>query len=274
MIAERSNDQLIERESPKGKRVSLFVTCMVDMLHPQTGISVVQVLEHLGLEIDFPAGQTCCGQPAYNAGYHNEAKEVAKIFLKVFRSAEVIVAPSGSCATMVRVDYPKLFADDPEYLAEAERISSITWEFTEFLVDGLGIENINGVYPEKQTFAFHDSCHGLRMMGIKEAPRKLVSNIQNADIIPLDGAEECCGFGGLFSIKLPNVSAAILDKKLTSVQDNEADWILLGDVSCMTNMNTALEKQGKPKRIKHVADVLAEAILNSGAKLEENRGGN
>jgi len=169
---------------------------------------------------------------------------------------------------MVRVDYPKLFADAPEYLAEAERISSITWEFTEFLVDGLGIEDLDGFLPKAQTFAFHDSCHGLRMMGIKEAPRKLVSNIKNAEIIPLDGAEECCGFGGLFSVKLPNVSAAILDKKLASVQKNKADWILLGDVSCMTNMNSALEKQGKPKRVKHIADVLAESISNPGTRSE------
>ena len=264
---------LPKHESPKGKRVSLFVTCMVDMLHPQTGVSVVQILEHLGIEVDFPAGQTCCGQPAYNGGYHDEAKKLAIDFLKVFKNSEVIVAPSGSCAAMVRVDYLKLFADEPEYLAEAERISSITWEFSEFLVDGLGIEDIEGVLQEKQTFAFHDSCHGLRMLGIKEAPRKLVSNLKNAEVIPLEGAETCCGFGGLFSIKIPNVSGAITAKKLDSIQKNEADWILLGDVSCMTNMNTALEKKGEPKRVRHFADVLAEAIPNSGAKREENPDG-
>lgn len=264
---------LPKRESPKGKRVSLFVTCMVDMLHPETGISVVKVLEYLGVDVEFPEKQTCCGQPAYNAGYHDQAKEVANEFLKVFRNAEVIVAPSGSCATMVRVDYPKLFADDPEYLTEAERISSITWEFSEFLVDGLGIENLDGILPEAQSFAFHDSCHGLRMMGIKEAPRKLISNISNAEVIPLEGEEECCGLGGLFSVKLPNVSAAILDKKLASVQENKADWILLGDVSCMTNMNTALEKRGESKRVRHFADVLAESISNSGAKSGDNPDG-
>ena len=264
---------LPKRKSPKGKPVSLFVTCMVDMLHPETGISVVKVLEYLGIEVNFPEKQTCCGQPAYNGGYHDEAKEVAKEFLKAFRNAEVIVAPSGSCATMVRVDYLKLFADDPEYLAEAERISSITWEFSEFLVDGLGIENLDGILPKAQSFAFHDSCHGLRMMGIKEAPRKLVGNIENAEILPLESAEECCGFGGLFSIKLPNVSAAITDKKLASIKKNEADWILLGDVSCMTNMNTALEKQGEPKRVRHFADILAESISNSGAKRGENPDG-
>ena len=261
---------LPKRESPKGKRVSLFVTCMVDMLHPKTGISVVQVLEYLGIEVDFPANQTCCGQPAYNGGYQDEAKELAKDFLKVFKDAEVIVAPSGSCAAMVRVDYLKLFADEPEYLSEAKRISSITWEFTEFLIDGLGIENLDGVLNEVQTFAFHDSCHGLRMLGIKEAPRKLVSNIKNAEIIPLDSAETCCGFGGLFSVKIPNVSAAITEKKIASIQENKADWILLGDVSCMTNMNTALEKKGQPKRVRHIADILAESISGSRAKREEN----
>jgi L-lactate dehydrogenase complex protein LldE len=264
---------LPKRESPIGKAVSLFVTCMVDMLHPETGISVVKVLEYLDIDVDFPANQTCCGQPAYNGGYHDEAKDVAVEFLKVFRDAEVIVIPSGSCATMVRVDYPKLFADDPEYRAEAERISSITWEFSEFLVDGLGVENLDGILPEKQSFAFHDSCHGLRMMGIKAAPRKLVGNIEDAEILPLDSAEECCGFGGLFSVKLPNVSAAITEKKLASIKKNEADWILLGDVSCMTNMNTALEKRGEPKCVRHFADILAESIPKSGAKRGENPDG-
>ena len=264
---------LPERKSPQGKPVSIFVTCMVDMLHPETGMSVVKVLEHLGVEVNFPKKQTCCGQPAYNGGYHDEAKAVAIEFLKAFRDAEVIVAPSGSCATMVRVDYPKLFADDPEYRAEAERISSITWEFSEFLVDGLGIENLDGVLPESQSFAFHDSCHGLRMMGIKDAPRKLVGNIENAEILPLDSAEECCGFGGLFSIKLPNVSAAITDKKLASIKENEADWVLLGDVSCMTNMNTALEKRGEEKCLRHYADILAEAISNPRAKRGEDSDG-
>ncbi len=261
---------LPKRESPKGKKVSLFVTCMVDMLHPETGISVVQVFEHLGIDFDVPADQTCCGQPAYNGGYHAKAKDVAIEFLKLFRNAEVIVIPSGSCAAMVRVDYLKLFADDPEYLAEAERISSITWEFSEFLVEGLGIENIEGILPKPQSFAFHDSCHGLRMLGIKDEPRKLIGNIENAKIIPLDSAEVCCGFGGLFSIKIPNVSAAITEKKLESIQKNKADWILLGDVSCMTNMNTALEKKGEPKRVRHFADVLAESISGSRAKREGN----
>jgi L-lactate dehydrogenase complex protein LldE len=246
---------------------------MVDMLHPKTGISVVKVLEHLGVDVIFPEKQTCCGQPAYNGSYHDEAKEVAIEFLRAFRDAEVIVAPSGSCATMVRVDYPKLFADDPKYRAEAERISSIMWEFSEFLVDGLGVENLDGILPESQSFAFHDSCHGLRMMGIKDAPRKLIGNIENAEFLPLDSAEQCCGFGGLFSIKLPNVSAAITDKILASIKKNAADWILLGDVFCMTNMNTALEKRGEPKRVRHFADILAESISNPRAKRGEDSDG-
>lgn len=254
---------MVERESPQGKRVSLFVTCMVDMLYPGTGLSVVDVLTHLGVEVDFPLGQTCCGQPAFNAGYWPEARRVAIQFLKAFREAEVIVAPSGSCVAMVRHEFPRLFADDPAWRGEAERMAAITWEFTEFIVDGLGVTDLHGRLPTPQTLAFHDACHGLRLLGLKEAGRALVSNLQNATLVDWADSESCCGFGGLFSVKMADVSGAMLGKKLDHIAQSGADAILTGDVSCLAHMNGGLEKQGKAARVRHIADVLAEGVRHA-----------
>lgn len=251
---------MVKRDSPRGKRVSLFVTCMVDMLYPGTGLSVVEVLRHLDVEIDFPMAQTCCGQPAYNGGYRREARQMAEQFLRAFKDAEVIVTPSGSCGAMVRHEYPALFADDPDLRGQAERLASITWEFTEFIVDGLGISDLHGRLPQAQTFAFHDSCHGLRILGLKQAGRTLVGNLENATIIEWDDSETCCGFGGLFSVKMADVSGAMLQNKIDHIEKSGAEVILSGDVSCLTHMNGGLEKQGVTKRVKHIADVLAESI--------------
>lgn len=251
---------MVKRESPKGKRVSLFITCMVDMLYPETGISVVDVLRHLGVEVDFPLEQTCCGQPAFNAGYLDEARQVAIQFLKAFKDAEVIVTPSGSCGAMVRHEYPRLFADDPEWREIAKRLSGITWEFTEFIVDGLGITDLQGRLPDHKTMAFHDSCHGLRLLGLKQASRTLVMNLENVTIVEWDNSETCCGFGGLFSVKMADVSGAMLEKKLDAIAQSQADVIITGDVSCLTHMNSGLEKQGEAPRVRHIADVLAEGI--------------
>jgi L-lactate dehydrogenase complex protein LldE len=255
---------MVERESPVGKRVSLFVTCMVDMLYPETGMSVVDVLTYLGVAVDFPMGQTCCGQPAFNAGYQREAKQVAEQFIRAFQDAEVIVTPSGSCAAMVRHEYPRLFEDDPKLAEEAQRLGSITWEFTEFVVDGLGVTDLHGRLPEPQRFAFHDSCHGLRQLGLKEAGRTLVGNLENATVVEWDNSETCCGFGGLFSVKMADVSGAMLQSKIEHIQVCNAGDILTGDVSCLTHINGGLEKQGFEKRVRHIADVLAEGIRSGG----------
>jgi L-lactate dehydrogenase complex protein LldE len=249
-----------QRPSPQGKTVSLFVTCIVDMLYPQTGMSVVQVLEHLGVAVEFPQAQTCCGQPGFNAGYRDEARAVARQFLEAFRHAEVIVAPSGSCVAMIRHEYPDLFAGDPNLQAEAERLASITWEFTEFLVDGLGVTDLGGRLPQPRRYAFHDACHGLRLLGLHDAARTLVSNVEGATILELEEADVCCGFGGLFSVKMADVSGAMLQSKIAAIARCPADCILTGDVSCLTHMNGGLQRQGSQKRVRHVADVLAEAL--------------
>jgi L-lactate dehydrogenase complex protein LldE len=254
---------MIERPSPKGKRVSLFVTCMVDMLYPETGMSVVEVLAHLGVEVDFPMGQTCCGQPAFNGGYWDEAKQVAVQFLRAFQDAELIVAPSGSCAAMVRHEYPRLFAGDPQWEAAARQIASITWELTEFIVDGLGITDLHGRLPTPQTVAFHDACHGLRVLGLKQAGRTLIGNLQNVTLVDWESSESCCGFGGLFSVKMADVSGAMLRSKVRDITTSEADFILTGDVSCLTHMNGGLQKLGWEARVRHIADLLAEGVRHA-----------
>jgi L-lactate dehydrogenase complex protein LldE len=232
---------------------------MIDMLSPQTGMSVVRILEHLGIDVDFPMAQTCCGQPGFNAGYRDEARAVARQFLRAFGDAEVIVTPSGSCAAMVRHEYPELFAGQPEE-AEAQRMASITWEFTEFLVDGLGISDLQGHLPQPQSFALHHACHGLRILGLREQACTLLEHVDNATVQELDSADFCCGFGGLFSVKMADVSGAMLARKIEDIDENPAETIVTGDISCLMHMNGGLERAGSPKRVRHVADVLAESI--------------
>ncbi len=248
------------RPSPQGKPVSLFVTCIVDMIYPQTGMSVVKILEHLGVEVDFPLRQTCCGQPAFNSGYQDEARTVAQQFLRAFKDAQVIVTPSGSCCAMVRHEYPRLFADDPALHAEAERLASLTWEFTEYLVDGLGITDLGLRLPQPQTVAFHDACHGLRLLKLGAASRALMQHTENATVVDLPNCDVCCGFGGLFAVKMAEVSGAMLEQKCRDIEACEADTIITGDASCLTQMNGGLSRRGSAKRVRHVADVLADAL--------------
>ena len=251
---------MLARPSPKDKPVSLFVTCLVDMIYPQTGMSVVKILEHLGVAVDFPTAQTCCGQPAFNAGYRTEAQQVARQFLRAFADAEVIVTPSGSCAAMVRHEYPALFADDAEWLPRAEHTAAITWEFTEYIVDGLGIRDLHLRLPQEERYAFHHACHGLRTLGLGEAAQTLLSNTGNAIVEDLEEDDVCCGFGGLFSIKMSSVSNAMLQTKLSHIEASAADTIITGDASCLMQMNGGLARDGSAKRVKHIADVLASGL--------------
>ncbi len=192
-------------------------------------------------------------------GYWDEARRVAMQFLEAFKDAEVIVTPSGSCAAMVRHEYPRLFADDPSRLAEAKRLSAITWELTEFLVNGLGITDLHGRLPEPQTFAFHDACHSLRLMGLGEAARTLVGNLENANIIDLPEHDVCCGFGGLFSVKMADISGAMLNRKMDNIQACPAQ-VLSGDSSCLAHINGGLSQRDPSRPVRHVADIMAEGI--------------
>lgn len=248
------------RQSPIGKRVSLFVTCIIDMIYPQTGLSVVDILEHLGVTVDFPAGQTCCGQPAFNAGYRGDARAVARHFLRTFARSEVIVTPSGSCCAMVRHEYPKLFSDEPMWGELAEQVAGRTWEFTEFITDGLGIHDLGLSLPQPRAFAFHDACHGLRLLGLGDGARQLVANMGNARIVDLPDSDVCCGFGGLFSVKMADISNHMLKAKLTAIMNCAADDIITGDASCLTQMNGGLGRAKATKRVRHIADVLADGL--------------
>jgi L-lactate dehydrogenase complex protein LldE len=250
------------RPSPKFKPVSLFVTCIVDAIYPQTGVSVVEILEHLGVEVRFPMGQTCCAQPAFNSGFWEDARVVAKQFLRAFADAEVIVTPSGSCATMVRHYYPDLFKDDPEWRDQAIWASNITWEFTEYLVDGLGVTDVGAKMPPTKV-AFHDACHGLRGLGLKGQARQLAESIDGVTVNEMKGADQCCGFGGLFSVKMSEISGAMLDEKIEAIEASDADMILTGDCSCMTQINGGLSRNQKTRRAVHIADLMARGLKNA-----------
>lgn len=254
---------MVTRESPKEKKVSLFITCLADLISPETGWSVVALLEHLDVEVDFPENQTCCGQPAFNAGHRPEARAVAIQFLQAFADAEVVVAPSGSCTAMVRHEYPKLFVGDAKWEATANRLASITWEITEFIVDGLGITNLNLPSIETKSVAVHDSCHGLRMLNLGEQGRKLLSGIPGVEVHDLKEHDVCCGFGGLFSVKMSAISGEMLSRKMTHIEHEDTETIVCGDISCLMHMNGGLEKQGSNKQVRHIVDVLAEGLVGN-----------
>jgi L-lactate dehydrogenase complex protein LldE len=247
------------RPSPRYKPVSLFVTCIIDMIYPATGISVVEILEHLGIEVRFPMAQTCCGQPAFNAGFQDDAAQVAKQFLRAFEGAEVILTPSGSCASMVRHYYPELFKDDPEWRDRAQWAADITWEFTEYLVDGLGITDIGAKLPPTRV-AVHHACHGYRLLNLNGQAEALLREVEGVTLNPLNGADQCCGFGGLFSVKMPEISGAMLDDKVQNINNAEADVIITGDASCLTQMNGGLSRQRSQRRVLHIAELLAKGL--------------
>ncbi|MCZ2098890.1 MAG: (Fe-S)-binding protein [Anaerolineae bacterium] len=247
------------RPSPLYKPVSLFVTCIVDMIYPHTGVSVVEILEHLGVEVRFPLNQTCCGQMAFNAGFQNDARAVARQFLTAFADADVIVAPSGSCASMVRHYYPDLFRDDPEWRERAQWAADITWEFTEYLVDGLGITDIGAALPPTKV-AFHHACHGYRLLHLDHQARELAAAVDGVTVTDLPRADQCCGFGGLFAVKMPEISGAMLKDKVENIERADADVIGTGDASCLTEMNGGLSRNESARRVVHIADFLARGL--------------
>lgn len=238
------------------RKVTLFVTCLVDTFYPEVGEAVVDLLEGLGLAVDFPADQTCCGQPAYNAGHWDDARALARRFLDVFSDADVVVTPSGSCAAMIRHGYPELFAEDPPALARAQHLAARTWEFSQFLVDGLGVTDVGARFAGK--VAYHASCHLTRELGIVDPPRALLRQVAGAQVVELPGHDECCGFGGLFAIKMAEISSAMLARKLSHIAHCGADVVVLNDVSCMMQINGGLSRARQSARAVHLAQFLAE----------------
>ena len=237
-------------------KVSLFITCLVDQFFPEVGMSVVSVLRKLGVEVDFPAEQTCCGQPAFNSGFSHEARELAKRFIGIFENSEYVVAPSGSCSSMVRVFYRELFKDDPDWHKRAESLASRTYEFTEFLVNVLKVEDVGAAYHGK--IALHQSCHLLRELNVRTEPQCLLRAVKGIELVDLERAEACCGFGGLFSIKYPHISGGILQDKIDSVEKSGADVVVASDVGCLMHIAGGLSRQSCAATTMHIAELLAK----------------
>jgi L-lactate dehydrogenase complex protein LldE len=232
-------------------RVSIFVTCIVDQVFPRVGMAMAEVLERAGCDVEFREAQTCCGQPAFNSGYREEARGVARHFLDVFEGAEYIVVPSGSCATMIAHHYADLF---PEGFTNGHHESRV-WEFSQFLTDVLHLEDVGARMDGSVTY--HDSCHALRELKIKDAPRRLLQSVRGLRLIEMDAAEECCGFGGTFSVKFAEVSGAIARTKIDSIARTGADTVVSIDSSCLMQIDGALRRAGSSIRTMHLAEVLA-----------------
>ncbi|HWZ31056.1 MAG TPA: (Fe-S)-binding protein [Bryobacteraceae bacterium] len=222
-------------------RVSIFVTCIVDQIFPRVGMAMAEVLERAGCDVEFREAQTCCGQPAFNSGYREEARRVAAHFMKVFEGSEYIVVPSGSCASMISHHYDQ---PDPR-----------VWEFSKFLVDVLHVEDLGARLDRVVTY--HDSCHALRELKIKDAPRRLLANVRGLRVVEMDAAEECCGFGGTFSVKFADVSGAMARTKIESILRTGADTVVSIDSSCLMQLQGALSRAGSNIRTMHLAEVLA-----------------
>jgi L-lactate dehydrogenase complex protein LldE len=249
------------------KTVQLFVTCLVDHFFPDTGFAVVKILEDLGLEVEFPQAQTCCGQPAFNGGFWDEARAMARHTINVLSQSDApIVIPSGSCADMIVHHYPKLLAADITYAAKARAIAQRTYEFTQFLVDVMGVTDLQA--RANGCLTYHASCHGLRGLGISEQPRQLLHHVQGVEYHELTEAEACCGFGGLFAVKMGDISGAILQRKLDHIEATGADTVVGTDVSCLMHMAGGLRRRGSAVKVKHLAEVLAE-----GSRAEEQGSG-
>lgn len=218
-------------------------------------MSIVKVLERLGHKLEFPQAQTCCGQPPFNSGYWEEARAIAERQMTVFRDAETVVIASGSCGAMVKVFYPELFRDHPRE-AEAKKLVAKTFEFSDFLVNKLGVVDVGATFPGRATF--HDGCHGLRELGLKKPPRQLLQHVRGLELIEMMEAETCCGFGGTFAVKFPSISTAMGEVKCDSIVRTDADFVVSNDSSCLMQIRGILDRQGKTIKTLHLAEVLAQ----------------
>lgn len=235
--------------------ISLFIPCLTDQFYPDTGMNMVRVLERLGFSVTYDARQTCCGQPAFNTGYHDEAASLACRFLDLFADADLIVAPSGSCATMVKVFYGDLLALPREYHDRAEAMRGRIFEFTEFLVDVAHITDVGARFDASVTV--HDSCHALRELGIRRQPRLLLEQVRGCRVVEMEDAERCCGFGGTFAVKQAGLSSGMVEAKVAAILASGADVVTGVDSSCLMNIEGHLHRKGSSVRALHIADILA-----------------
>ena len=237
-----------------GGRVSLFVTCIVDQLFPKVGMAMAEVLEQVGYQVDFPEEQTCCGQPAFNSGYRAEARDVARHFLRTFEKSECIVVPSGSCTAMITHHFAELFQKEPESLERVHSLEKRVFEFSTFLTQVAGVEDLGARLD--QVITFHDGCHALRELGIKDAPRRLLSHVRGLELREMMPAEECCGFGGTFAVKFAELSGAMARTKIEAIERTGASTVVSVDPSCLMQIQGALSRAGSAIRTMHLAEVL------------------
>lgn len=242
-------------------KASLFVTCVIDQFYPEVGESTVRVLRRLGVDLDFPKKQTCCGQPAFNSGYWSEAKPLAKKFLKQFQGDRYIVVPSGSCASMIRVFYSELFHDDPKLLEQAKALIPRVYELSEFIVDVLGVEDISqyakdDVNASASKVTYHEACHLRRELGVQTQPQALMKSLPAVDMVEMNQSEVCCGFGGTFSVKYPEISGAMLQDKIDNIRGSGAEAVVACDSSCLMQISGGMKKQGLNVRAMHLAELL------------------
>ena len=235
-------------------RITLFVPCFIDSLYPNVAMSMVKIFEQLGHSVEFPENQTCCGQPPFNSGYWEEARSVASNQLEAFKNADCIVSGSGSCGAMFKVFYPELFHGHA-LEAEAKALSAKTWEFSEFLVNQHNVSDVGARFEGRATF--HDGCHGLRELGTKEAPRTLLRAVKGLELVEMGEAESCCGFGGTFAVKYPQISTAMAEVKCTSICETKADYVISNDSSCLMQISGWLNRNVGSVKCMHLAEVLA-----------------
>jgi L-lactate dehydrogenase complex protein LldE len=247
--------QSAPRPAAKRPRVGLFVTCLVDLFRPSVGFAAVKLITDAGCDVDVPTQQTCCGQPAYNSGDKATAQELARLTISAFEGHDYVVAPSGSCAGMLKAHYPELLAGDPAWKERTQRFAAKVHELVSFLVNVRGVAAVDARLEARATY--HDSCSGLRELGVREQPRKLLRTVKGLELVDLVDADVCCGFGGTFSIKYPEISNSIVESKTQHVAATGADMLLAGDLGCLMNMAGKLSRQGRRIAVRHVAEVLA-----------------
>ena len=242
-------------ETQGNPRVGLFVTCLVDLFRPSVGFAAVKLLEAAGCTVEVPTAQTCCGQPTYNSGDRKDTRAIAEQVIAAFEPYDHVVAPSGSCAGMLKVHYPNLFTGDAVWEPRVQAFSAKVFELMSFLVDVRGMTRVDAAFDGSVTY--HDSCAGLRELGVREQPRKLLASVAGLTIKDLRDADACCGFGGTFCVKYPDISNGIVEKKAEAIVETGAGTLLAGDLGCLLNMAGKLQRQGKPVAARHVAEVLA-----------------
>ena len=236
-------------------RVALFVTCLVDFFRPTIGFAAVSLLEQAGCTVEVPRAQTCCGQPAYNSGDRANAKAIALQVAEAFAGYDYVVTPSGSCAGMIRLHYPELFAQDAAASPRVRELAGRTWELVSFLVDVCGVQAVEARWDRRVTY--HDACSGLRELGVKEQPRRLLASVDGLSMTELPGAEVCCGFGGTFCVKYPDISDKMVGDKQAEIVATGAEAVLAGDLGCLLNIAGKLRRHGHKVEVRHVAEVLA-----------------